>query len=112
MAYIREKKTKSGKYYYLVISHRVNSKVVKEETYLGTKRPKLPIPENINIKVPKLGGGYRRVTVESRIRKINTPLCSECQKLLDTLKVGQEFNWCSECEAKELKALMGQTKVR
>jgi len=39
MAYIREKITKSEKYYYLVKSHRVNGRVIKEETYLGTKRP-------------------------------------------------------------------------
>ncbi len=111
MAYIREKITKSGKYYYLVESHRVNGKVVKEETYLGTKPPWPKSPRYTTVKVPKEGGGYRRVTVESKIKKINTPLCSECQKLLDTVKVGQEFNLCSECEAKVL-ALMGQTKVR
>ena len=51
MAYIREKKTKSGKYYYLVESHRVNGKVVKEETYLGTKPP----PRQWYIEVPGRG---------------------------------------------------------
>ncbi|MBA7684119.1 hypothetical protein ES703_92509 [subsurface metagenome] len=39
MAYIREKTTQSGKEYWLVIGHRINGKVKKAETYLGTKNP-------------------------------------------------------------------------
>lgn len=62
MAYIREKKTKSGKYYYLVISRRVNGKVVKEETYLGTKPPiakSRGVDTRKEIKVPTNGGRYK-----------------------------------------------------
>jgi hypothetical protein len=39
MAYIRKRKINGRPYFYLVESHRVNGKVVKNEYYLGTKPP-------------------------------------------------------------------------
>lgn len=106
MAYIREKITKSGKYYYLVESHRVNGKVVKEETYIGKKPPWPREPKAMKIAVPNANGrGTYSVEVPTRIKEINIPWCSECGKRHKELKKWQEVNWCPECEARIQLAL-------
>lgn len=86
MAYIKEKITKSGFYYYLVESHRVNGNVKKHETYIGTN-----IPKGINRPSP--------------FDRMNNRLCPECRariKAMDKiLEEGaeQSVEICPKCEA-------------
>jgi len=74
MAYLKEKITKSGFYYYAVESHRVNGKVEKKEYFIGTNPPK-------GIQRPSLFG------------RISNRLCPECRS-----HIGQGIEFCPKCD--------------
>jgi len=78
MAYIREKITKSGFYYYLVESHRVNGKVVKKETYIGTKLP-------------------REFNHPSFSERVSKRLCPECRRHIEEGAEGG-VELCPKCD--------------
>jgi len=79
MAYLKEKITKSGFYYYAVESHRVNGKVEKKEYYIGTNPPK----------------GIQR---PSRWDRVESRLCPGCRHHIAGAD-GEPVELCPKCEA-------------
>jgi hypothetical protein len=86
MAYIKEKITKSGLYYYLVESRRVNGRVEKHETYIGTNPPK----------------GINRPSLFDRV---DHRLCPECR-----IRTGESIELCPKCEVK-IERLMNTLRM-